>query len=191
MGKSLLRGSLAAALLVAVSAISAQAQSLMPTTLSCADWMSGGYFRCAGAFEGNNKNQDVTGWLSTNWSFATTSTFDVSNGGSTSGTLSLPSVSGVFVLALKAANRFTLYEFDTGGATWTSLAFNTIGTSVNKNGKAQDLSHATVYIGAAPTQPPTTTTPEPVSTTLLATGLIGIGGALRRKRRGTNVVDDA
>ncbi len=147
------------------------------------------YLACGGAFGGNDSNQDVEGWILTTWglnvaqlgktdgSGAALGPFVAYGAGASSGNLLFNSpVSGVFVLSLKASNRFSLYQFDTGTDSWTSLSFNTIGTSTNPGGTAQGLSHATFYAGS------TVVVPEPASAFLLLFGIMGVGFVARRRR---------
>jgi hypothetical protein len=94
----------------------------------------------------------------------------------TAGTLTFRNpITGPFWLALKSANQFSLYYFanyvpDPLG----SIDFVMNGVSLNQQGRAQALSHATVY----------STVPEPSTVIILATGLVAIGFfAWRRKEK--------
>jgi hypothetical protein len=146
------------------------------------------YQECAGAFDGNDTNQNVEGWVLSHWGLdveligktdesAKLGPFEWFEEGSPTGTIQFQyPVSGVFVLSLKAANKFSLYWFDTGVEQWTSLSYSTIGTSTNGGG-AQDLSHASMYATDVPT-----TVPEPASVVLLMSGLAGLAYIARRRR---------
>jgi hypothetical protein len=142
------------------------------------------YISCGGAFAGNDSNQNVVGWVFDTWgmdvaelgktdgSAEELGPFVGFGEGSTSGNLLFNTpVSGVFVLSLKAASRFSLYLFDTGAESWTSLTYGTEGTSAGN-----DLSHATFYAGS------TVVVPEPASAFLLLLGIMGVGFVARRRR---------
>jgi len=82
---------------------------------------------------------------------------------------------GLFVLGLKAATNFSLYQFDGGTLGITSIAYDTFGTAVNGNGVAQGLSHAAVYANV-------TVVPEPETYALLLAGLGAVGFVARRRK---------
>lgn len=105
-----------------------------------------------------------------------------SNPQSTTGKLTFDNpTSGPFVISLKAANYFSLYYFDASFVDATSVMFNTIGTSQNKQGKAQDLSHASLFVAkAGDTPPPPTGVPSPTAA-LAGLGLLGMLAARRRR----------
>jgi len=150
---------------------------------------------CSGAWNGNNMNQqslvlsklasDFTTWAGSGatWSYVGSTGNNAvfqSAVGSTSGTLTFANpVKGLFALALKASNQFSLYLFDGGTAGITSIAFTTVGTSVNGHGIPQGLSHASLY--DADVVPTVTPTPEPSTYLLMVTGL-GLVGLVRRRR---------
>jgi len=132
---------------------------------------------CAGAFDGNNKNQEADVLVTISDEFGLTgltSIFDVSAGAGTSGSFDLSGIEGAFVLALKAGNAFSLYAFSAGELIeWDTLGvgfINGAGRLVTGNA----LSHATVY---------TTAVPEPETYALLAAGLAFVGWASRRRQR--------
>lgn len=141
---------------------------------------------CSGSWAGNDSNQQVDvlaqlSSLSGGSLFTMVGKSDGSGNGPftsnpkvTSGTLTFDSpLSGSFAIALKASNSFSLYYFS-GTSNLASLGFSTIGTALNKQGKAQDLSHATLY-SAQPI-------PEPETYALMLAGL-GVMGFIARRRQ--------
>ena len=71
---------------------------------------------CAGAFDGNNKNQeaDVLATINADFGLTIQNIFDVSGSAGTSGSFDLSGIDGAFVLALKAGDAFSLYAFSDG-----------------------------------------------------------------------------
>jgi hypothetical protein len=134
---------------------------------------------CAGAFTGNNKNQegDVLATITDEFGLTIQSIFDVSGSAGTSGAFDLNAINGAFVLAVKAGNGFSLYAFSDGELIeWDTLGvgfFNGAGRAVIGNG----LSHATVYTTT------TTPVPEPETYALMMAGLAFVGWASRRRQR--------
>ena len=134
---------------------------------------------CAGAFTGNNKNQqaDVLATISDEFGLTIQSISEVSGSAGTSGSFDLSAISGSFVLALKAGNAFSLYAFSNGEVIeWDTLGvgfFNGAGNPVIGNG----LSHATLYSTTV------AAVPEPETYALLAAGLAFVGWASRRRQR--------
>lgn len=80
---------------------------------------------------------------------------------------------GLFVIGLKQANRYSFYLFDGGTAGVGTIDFNVLGV-VSK--QTDGLSHA-VYLGNALTAP----VPEPESYALMLAGLGAIGFIARRR----------
>ena len=125
--------------------------------------------KCSGSWAGNNKNQDADVYAELlgftgigGWSEVAG---DLSGSAGTTGTFAInPTISGPFAIALKAANSFSLYFYDAGVTNLASLDFSTIGTSVNKQGMAQGLSHATLYTTSV------SAVPEPAAWLLMLVG---------------------
>ena len=131
---------------------------------------------CAGAFDGNNKNQeaDVLATINDEFGLTIVNSFDVSGSAGTSGSFDLTGIDGPFVLALKAGDAFSLYAFSDGDV----IDWDTLGVGFTNPGgqtlSGQELSHATVY---------TTAIPEPETYALMAAGLAFVGWASRRRQR--------
>lgn len=109
-----------------------------------------------------------------------TGPFSVVPSGS-SGMLQLPPqdpLSGYFVIALKSSTNFSLYLLE-ATAPVSQINFKTDGTSLNKKGIPQGLSHATLYTVVSGSS---TTVPEPSTYVLLGAGLVALGGMARRKK---------
>lgn len=102
-----------------------------------------------------------------NWGFTTKPTFNT------------------FVVSLKSNDFYSAYLFK--DYDWTkglTGVFNTIGVSTNKQGKAQALSHASLFAANVTTvTPPPVEVPEPA--TLVGLGL-AFGGMLASRRRQSN-----
>jgi hypothetical protein len=88
-----------------------------------------------------------------------------------------PGLTGIFVLSLKAAHNYTLFEFDAGHDTWASLYFTTNGVATNSHGNPQGLSHASLLLIQT-----SETAPEPATVILLLFGLAGVGIVAYRRR---------
>jgi hypothetical protein len=187
---------MAVAVMVMGTAISADAQTVQFTgpieDPHCDVWVNG-WEDCLGNYLGNNVGNQATmdavlaemadaGWGDL-WYVGTTNAgepgsadpFEAFDDGMTSGTLYFTNpISGVFAIALKGGEYFSLYLFDTGGAVWSSLDFSMAGVT---NEPLSALSHASLYGGTQ------VTVPEPMGMLLLGTGLLGVGAALRRRRQ--------
>jgi hypothetical protein len=145
---------------------------------------------CAGAFKGNDVNQleDVAaeiasqGWGTSPTYLGTTDAGDSDEpfshvGGGIIGFVTFHSpLTGDYVLALKAANQFSLYYF-AGLVNQSKIFYTTLGTAQNKKGIPQGLSHASLWSTGR-----TVSVPEPASAALLLTGLGGLGFVSIRRR---------
>ena len=101
-----------------------------------------------------------------------------SSPGTPTGTLRFDDpVTGWFAITLKANNRFSMYLFDGGVAGISTIDYSTIGTSVNGQGKPQELSHASLWGGTVATSAPV---PEPGTYALFFAGLAVVGFMGRR-----------
>lgn len=195
-------GTLAIAPSMFSSFSSAQA-ALLTTNVECdAAVFDPMYLLCAGAFEGNvvpNSDEalDIFADLSSSLGFSGTWSFDeanksdsadngvfTSNPETTLGTLTFKTAQfGLFGISLKAADSFSLYLFDGGTEGITSINFETIGTSTNRQGKAQDLSHAGFFAFTPDDDP--IQVPEPAATAAL--GLFALTGmGLLKKKSGAS-----
>lgn len=79
-----------------------------------------------------------------------------------------------FVISLKAGPQYTSYYFDgtssSLGGTWATF-------------DQKDLSHASIFLGRRPTEPPNTAVPEPAATAALVLfGLTAVGVSKRQRQ---------
>ena len=156
--------------------------TLTPTGYSCTN--SGMSFDdCSGSWDGNNKGNagllaDVNAQILADFGFVVGSSYEVSSGGSNSGTLNFGGpISGVFAIALKAGDAFSLYKFDGGVSGISSINYDTLGVGFfsgpnNILHTNQDLSHADIYLPV----------PEPETYAMLLAGL-GLLGFMARHRK--------
>ncbi len=95
--------------------------------------------------------------------------------------------SNTFVISLKSSTSYSAYLFEDFDFTKQGALdglFNTIGVSQNKQGKAQALSHASIFIANRPPEPPVKTkVPEPAS--IIGLGLVS-GTMFMKRRRKSN-----
>ena len=206
-----------------VPAVQAQAQ-LTASNPNCRNasaltLMNPDAIACSGAWSGNNVNQQAASLArigvdfhqfvgNGTWSYIGTTNAGSSVGpfgtvpGTITGTLDLDNpITGFFALALKSSTNFSFYLFNGGAAGLSHVDFTTIGTSLNKRGIAQDLSHASLYdfdpaiilpVPPAASPPPVTSpganalpvtaTPEPATGILMLTGFALVGTVVRRRR---------
>jgi len=168
-----------------------------------------GYLRCQGSYVGNlngsaSELTQLSSLFGRTWRYDGSSTdtnfgpFTSNPNQASSGTLTFDGPqTGLFVLGIKAANRFSFYMFDGGVSGMASIPFSTKGTATNKRLIAQNLSHSVLYEDAtvvlqspvpkastfeAPTIPVQSIVPEPSTYALIAAGLVGIIVAARRRR---------
>ena len=191
-GAAALAMSLAVSVQAEAQLVDASTSSIMGSYWSgsplCTVWAAA-YTECPGSFSGNNTGAgngpnpgearvldfisspgpDGAGWLTDAYAADGVGSF---SGELTAGTLNFNDTYFDFVLALKAANGFSLYYFETDGV--SSIDFSTIGTAQNGGGNAQALSHWNLYASSV-------SVPEPGMMLLLSTGFLGLA-AIRRRR---------
>lgn len=155
--------------------------ALTLTGWDCSNTSMVGYDACAGSFDGNNKGApsvvaDVAAEILADFGFAVGSSYEISGGGSDSGILNFGPITGVFAIALKAGDAFSLYKFDGGVSGISSINYDTLGVGFyDKKGGlhfGQDLSHADIYLPV----------PEPETYAMLLAGLGLLGFSLRNKK---------
>ena len=180
--------------LIAFAAVSAPAQAQLTSAgLNCNNGGAVslmGAIACAGAFNGNNMNQQpaVLSTMASAFSSYTGSgswwsyVGDPNFTGSTNGKINFTSpVTGYFTIILKSSNQFSMYLFNGGTLGIGSINFTDLGASLNRQGDIQGLSHASLYAWNGSSPPPVTSTPEPSTIVLMASGLAGLA-VLRRRR---------
>jgi hypothetical protein len=93
-------------------------------------------------------------------------------------------LSGIFAIALQSSTHFSIYLFNSA-VNVAGIDFTTIGTSLVKQGIANTISQASLYTYKPAGGPPipVTSTPEPGTMLLAASGLASLGGYMRRRRR--------
>lgn len=108
--------------------------------------------------------------------------------GSTSGTFSFADIDLAttdLAVSLKSAKGFSLYFFEAGSITDPSeIAWDTAGTSTNRKGKAQALSHFSYYTRISAITPEVEKQLKRVPEPAAMSGLLAVGmAAALRKRR--------
>ena len=202
MFKSIKFGALLAGAVVALLASAPSHAALVPTTPACTNGgaltaMQPDAVACLGAFSGNDANQqaDVLTAITNGFNpivgdglWSLTEKVDAGGTGSviqnvpgaTSGNIAFTTAfTDYFALILKASNQFSIYLFDGNVAPISSVDFTTIGASVNGKGKAQELSHATLYSVKIDDENPSEV-PIPAGILLLGSGIALVGFMRRR-----------
>ncbi len=148
-------------------------------TATMLDWIS-----CRGSFNGNTNEIGIGAYLNAQFGGTFSALGSSSDGGfgpftnnpgGTDGTLGFDgALNGTFVLALKASNRMSFYQFAGNGQ--TSVKYNTLGVSLNAQGSPNGLSHAALWGSTV------NVVPEPSTYLLMASGLAALGFFSRRRR---------
>lgn len=187
---------------IGVATFTTGAQALTAGSASCTNSsitnvITGSNIACYGSFDGNDTGADVVAYLNNtvNGALSLTGSWGSNNadksdaGGNgvftsnpetNDGTLSFDTaMKGIFAVTIKASNSFSLFIFDGGMTGITSFDFTTDGISVNTNGKAQKLSHASYFSFDGKS----TVVPLPAALPLLIGGLgvLGVAGWRRKK----------
>lgn len=142
------------------------------------------YVSCTGSFSGNTSNGTIDfGGVDYDFIGKTESggsgdgPFASFGSGVNSGVLTFDEAwSGTFVVAIKAGNAYSLYQFSSATGV-DSISFDTLGVAVNARGTGLGLSHVSLYGGQA------AAVPEPETYAMLLAGLGVVGLQLRRRRR--------
>lgn len=175
---------------IAIAAVAAMAPNAAALTLAGYNCNLGtvtGTTTCAGAYTGNDSNQDLNGLFGFDWGSELLKAeeennfedgaLDISGGGNTSGTWSLAgfdfSAYDELMFVVKGGTTFSAYLWD--GVT-TSGTWNTLGI-INNGGRNPGISHFAVY--GVPGDEPPTEVPEPLATL----GLVAVAGGLLTLRR--------
>lgn len=193
------------------SAIGINAFSFSPSALAASCDVSnislGGFKAndCQGSFSGNDKGEnsslltDLNNGLfsigaNVTWDIIGSSddkSLDITTSQGSTGTWSLSQAivdSGLstFAISLKSGKNHSVYLFQDIDFSVTGLEgiFNTIGVATNKKGKAQDISHASLFkasYATAPEMPKVQSVPEPA--TAAALGLFALAGLRGLKKK--------
>ena len=123
-----------------------------------------------------------------NTSGANNEGFSVDGLGSTSGTFSFSDIDLAttdLAISLKSAKGYSLYYIEAGSISDASdIAWDTAGTSTNRKGKAQALSHISYYTRISAITPEVEKRLKKVPEPAAMSGLLAVGmaAALRKKR---------
>lgn len=167
-------------------------------TASAADAISGFFFSCTGCSGGSavNTGTGLTFNVAGDGTMTATSPATTTNAG-----WNLANQGGgtyFFSIFGSVSPQYTIISTDVSGCNGSicgspshnpffvtsNSQFVTFSVSFTNIGNLAVGQTGTLWYGtAAPTNPPPTTTPEPASMFLLGTGLVGIGGAVRKKIR--------
>jgi hypothetical protein len=128
-----------------------------------------------------NDNGTTTGTdpLGFNWtnvgSGQTSGAFNFSN---------LTPATTALAISLKSGRGFSMYYLPAGTLLNSTVSWDTLGVSTNRQGNPQALSHASVYFNTTPT----TAVPTPA----LLPGLVGMGlTAMRKKKKAQEIPQEA
>lgn len=184
---------LAAALTLAPAASRAQGNTPRPCDAATAMTASPFYLACRGAFTGNingaaSELTMLNSFFGGAWTFQASLTPSSAN----SGLFNTGALTGFIVLGVKTSNEYSFYLYNKASNSPSTIPWQTAGTSANANNGGAGLSHLLVYTGQNVPSGDcvsiggacVTTVPEPTTVVLLAAGLMGVGLAAMRRRRG-------